>query len=222
MDSKYLVTIVKSDLQYLTDEWTQDIDDESLRRSSNVLRILLVDNALLHAWHHVGFKKQPKIKAPSLEYTLSYFDEDKIVFAQAGGAKFKGLEVRTVVQLNYALSAKEVKHLYEATKDIQLKEYWLNEFVEATCMVISGNIVNRRELIQYVANKLGGTHIDTKRDVGGKSERKHKKGQGFVVLDILYDTIKIADKNAIFYELLSIGQSLINSEDIKLLMDRIK
>jgi len=76
-------------------------------------------------------------------------------------------------------------------------------------------VVSRRELVQYVANKLGGTHIDTKRDFSKIKERK------FALLDQVREMIRVADKNAIYYELLSIGQSLVQSDDIQTLRRKL-
>lgn len=49
-----LARLVAEDLDYLTRDWNQDIDDASLRRSSPVLRALLVYGLLARAAHQVG------------------------------------------------------------------------------------------------------------------------------------------------------------------------
>ena len=41
-----LLKVVKEDLEYLAEEWTQDIDDASLRRASPILRKLLIEGDL--------------------------------------------------------------------------------------------------------------------------------------------------------------------------------
>ena len=62
-----------SDLAFLSEDWTQD--SYSLRRSSTVLRYLLVDSPrwLLKAWRHASRKGQPRVAAPSLELLLKPF-----------------------------------------------------------------------------------------------------------------------------------------------------
>lgn len=214
-----MLQTVKGDLEFLMNQWTQDIDDDSMRRSSSVLRILLVDEALLLAWREAGFREQPIIKAPSLEPLLTQIRKDRIAFAQAGGAKFKGEEVSNIMLVRG--SPEEAMRFFEAQNERQHIEYTLAQFVKSPCIVVSGNIVNRQEVIKYVCNKLGGTHIDTSRDVGSKNERKRAKEQKFVALDSVYDSTEIAGKNAIFFELLSIGQNLVRSEDIKRLVSTI-
>jgi hypothetical protein len=99
-----LLTIVASDLEFLADKWNQDIDDPSLRRSSNVLRILLVDENLLKAWRQAGFTGQPQILAPSLQNRLQLYPLDRIQFAQTGGATYKDTTVQTLFTLNVALN----------------------------------------------------------------------------------------------------------------------
>ena len=77
----------------------------------------------------------------------------------------------------------------------------LRAFVESPCMVIEGAVVIRRVLIKYVSNKLGGAHFDRTR---GFSQEEI----AFRRLDSVGSTLRLADKNAIYFELLSIGQAL--------------
>lgn len=42
-----LISYVSEELDYLTNDWSQDIDDPSLRRSSTVLRSLLIEGQLM-------------------------------------------------------------------------------------------------------------------------------------------------------------------------------
>jgi hypothetical protein len=49
-DDAELLAMVKSDLAFLEDKWDQSIDEQSLRRSSTVLRNLLVYDGFGKAW----------------------------------------------------------------------------------------------------------------------------------------------------------------------------
>jgi hypothetical protein len=69
-------------------------------------------------------------------------------------------------------------------------------------------IVRRHLVIKYVANKLGGIHLDPKRDL------KKDEEVGFSLLDQIADTYQVAGKQAIYFELLSIGQSISASPDV--------
>lgn len=49
-----LLHLVCEDLNFLFDDWNQDIDDASLRRSSSVLGSLLVEGKLAKIVHFVN------------------------------------------------------------------------------------------------------------------------------------------------------------------------
>lgn len=213
--SNYLLEVVKSELTFLSEEWDQDITVDSLRRSSNVLRMLLVDQNLLKAWRDVEYAGQPMIVAPTLEKRLSMTPLDSIIFATAGGARFKGQEIRNFFIRKGAATPEEIKKIAALDLGGTVASYRLTDFVESTCMIVKGLIVSREELVKYVANKLGGTHIDTTRDLTKPLEQKYS------YLDSIRETTKVADKNAIYYELLSVGQSLVKSEDIQRLREKL-
>jgi hypothetical protein len=87
----------------------------------------------------------------------------------------------------------------------------LRAFAEATCIIVRGEQVNRRRLIKYVANKLGGAHHDTKR---GTDHEEHL----YSLLDESRQTMQLMGKPTVYFELLSIGQALARSPDIRLLI----
>jgi len=213
--NSYILKVVASDLKYLGEEWDQDIDDDSLRRSSNVLRMLLVDGKLLEVWRSAGFDDQPQIVAPTLEEHLKRFRLEDIQLAQAGGAEFKGITVAAIFTLSTSLNQEQIKELYALGPRVHTASYKLADFIESPCIIVEGIIITRRELVKYVANKLGGAHIDQRRDISKPQERK------FVYLDKIRETMQVAGKPAIYYELLSIGQSLVRSDDIKRLRQRL-
>lgn len=84
--------------------------------------------------------------------------------------------------------------------------------------MIVGTEVNRREVIQYVAHKLGGAHFDP--------GRSRKGDDRLEVLDRLAQTqLEIAGKrpiNAVYVELLSIAESLAESGDASRFRDVFK
>jgi hypothetical protein len=110
----------------------------------------------------------------------------------------------------------EIKADYERGKAVMGKSYpvKLGAFLKQTSLVVNGVLINREEIIKYVANKLGGAHYDDSRDdstgTGDISlEQKYK------LLDGVRSGIAVADRNAIYYELLSIGQRVVNSRDVR-------
>lgn len=207
--------LVRQDLIFLQKEWDQAVEDESLRRSSNVLRNFLVYDELGKAWRSIGLSKQPKITSPNLASVVEGIELKNIVLAQAGGANYNSMKIATILQVNYAFSDEDVQEQYRRGPHAIESTFWLSEFMNSPCIISNGVIITRRELIQYVANKLGGTHLDLKRDLQKLSDIKYS------MLDSIRKTVKIADKSAVYFELLSIGQCVSNSKDIELLINRI-
>lgn len=219
MDENYLVQTVKEDLIFLKDTWTQDIDDASLRRSSNVLRSLLIHGNLQKVWKIAGFEKQPKITAPDLMYVILGEPKLRINFACAGGAHYKGMIISSLCEKDLITNRDRKKYLEGLSEE---KTFGLSEFCESPCMLITKRyptggleqgLIKRREVIHYIADKMGGTHIDLKRNI--------KKEQNLILLDWIYHQYQIAEKNSIYFELLSIGQHLIKSEDVQMLIEKI-
>jgi hypothetical protein len=136
-------------------QWTM----VALRRGSTVLRQLLVQNELQRAWKAAGFEREPQIKASSLASILNQFPKEKIHFAAAGGAHYKGAELRGALVLNYAVNTAEIGENH--TDGLPQETFGLRRFVEAPCAIVKGNLISRRVLIKFVANKLGGAHFDT-------------------------------------------------------------
>ena len=87
----------------------------------------------------------------------------------------------------------------------------LSQFTAAPCLIDGGVPVSRRTLIKYVANKIGGAHLDSKRD--------DTEGPLFRILDRLRAERVQADKPVIYFELLAIGQALAASPDMLKLIE---
>ncbi|MGF7398299.1 hypothetical protein [Thermoanaerobacterium thermosaccharolyticum] len=219
IDNNYIIKIVREDLEYLKSNWNQDIDDASIRISNTILRKLLVEDNLGKVWRLLGYEKEPIIKAPDLNKFIKGAPKLRINFASAGGAIYKGNIVEGMVIYDTAMSDNYIKRRYERNKNCNfLSEFSLSQFKESPCLLVTKRYnfgiqqeeIKRRELIQYVANKLGGSHIDI--------SRNYKKDEKFILLDQILGTLNIGDKESIYYELLSIGQHLVNSPDIKKLI----
>jgi hypothetical protein len=111
------------------------------------------------------------------------------------------------------------KQINEAGANVRL--VGLREFATATALVVNGTPVNRRTLINYVANKLGGAHFDPSRMNG-------KYGAIYKLLDeanrrkfgLAIDGVVGKEKPIIYFELLSISQVLVRSPDVQMLIAR--
>lgn len=212
-----LIRIVSEDLDYLTEEWKQDIDDASLRRSSTILRSLLIENQLMKVAKMLN--EDISIMAPCVSKFENDLNDPSIAYYQAGGGNYKGTEIQSLKQLNRAKSPEEIKANYEREKTLIGQNYplKLSLFMKQTSLIINGTKINREEVIKYIANKRGGAHFDSSRNIA-KSELEKKYG----LLDNIHRTTFVADKNAVYYELLSIGQRLITSPDVQRVRHIIK
>ncbi len=209
-----LIKVVSEDLDYLSDEWTQDIDDPSLRRSSPVLRALLIEGYLMRVANMLN--EQIMVMAPLISMNEERLNDPSITFYQSGGAKYKGMEVQFMRQRNRAISPEERKKAYEEQKDLigQSSPIKLTKFMKQVSFMIDGIRINREEVVKYIANKRGGAHYDGSRNdkkPGSKGDLEKK----FMALDSIHAGTRMADKNAVYYELLSIGQRLVSSQDVQ-------
>lgn len=114
--------------------------------------------------------------------------------------------------MNFAATDELVAQL--SRQGIPIETLTLANFMPSPCIIAQGKEISRRILIQYVANKLGGAHWDPGRG-------KKKKDMLFALLDQVSQRISLADKNAVYFELLSVGQALVNSPDIQTLRKKI-
>src|SRR5581483_5614044 len=192
-----LLEVVVSDLIFLHEEWDEEVDDHSLRRSSTVLRRLLVDNELQRAWKAAGFEREPVIEASTLQYLVDTAPLDKVAFAAAGGAKYKGAELRGAIMRNYAMTQEQIQK--ENAQGVPSATFGLRAFIEAPSVIVKGKVIARRVVIKFISNKLGGAHHDAKR---GKTDEELL----FAKLDSMQQ-IRLLDKPAVYFELLSAGQA---------------
>ncbi len=196
-EDAYLIKTVVQQLRYLRDEWNQNIALDDVIRNSNVLRMLLVDGNLNRVWRLCGYTYPIRLLAFTLSSLLSEIGREKILVAFTGGASHGGarfaLGVLTLTQ------DQDTKIKEERPKK---EELTLDNYANNACMIIQGIYITRTELIKYVANKLGGTHIDFRRKVNKPLEQK------FILLDSLHNYEQV-NKNIIPYQLLSIGQELV-------------
>jgi hypothetical protein len=206
-----LVENVISDLRYIKKDWNESVEDDELRRGSTVLRRLLIDKELAQALRASGLNSNPMLEASTLDPIIKSISRDKIRFASAGGARYKGIELRGWYFARTAKSQKEIKREYE--RGIPSVSISIHDFVEAPCLILYGEIILRRQLIQYVAHKLGGAHTDDKRD--------RKKDRPYILMDKARKEFKLADKSLIYFELLSIGQALSASSELEVFMNSI-
>jgi len=217
---KEFLRIIADDLSYITKEWNTKIDDDSLRRDCVVLHKLLIEGNLGKAWRDVGFVKEPKILTPVLE-TIG--DRKRADFIQAGGAHYGGIEIRDLeVHTDDSLPSEYAQRgpgIFVKKEPPRARQpLYLSKFRNDTCIIIKGIEMSREDLIIYITNTLGGKHLDWQREF----KKQSKKAAKFEALDSVLKTMETANKEPIYYELLSIGQALASSRDILKLIKKIK
>lgn len=174
----------------------------------------MVEGLLGKIAHQVG--KEIRILAPEICRLITEAELKQKKYYQAGGAKYKGTQVQSTSMVDRALSPEEISAYYERTKNVIGKSYPVNlsVFLKQTSFVVDGVLINREEVIKYVANKLGGAHYDSSRTNSTQKSGPSLEDK-YALLDKTRREIKVADKNAIYYELLSIGQRIVNSRDVQ-------
>jgi hypothetical protein len=209
-----LVENTLEDLRHIAKEAGPNADDHQLRRVSVQLRQLLVDDYLIRSWRLLQLEpKAPTIIAPRLR-PEQYGSED---FAVAGGGMVGGLAVGALhIMPGKAISPEEVKAIVEQGRgDIEFP-FRLADFMQSCAVYVKGRKVSRKQLVQYVANKKGGAHLD--------GSRKNDE-EAYSALDNVTDAVqvkgdeKLSPKNTIYLALLSIGQNLTQSPDIQRFME---
>lgn len=142
-----------------------------------------------------------------------------LTFAQSGGAKRGGMTVAGIPVWNRVLSDEEIRERYEAGENAALSEATrpmatqrarLSEWLSAKCMIVAGVSVTRRDLIQHVANKLGGVHLDSRRDP--------TKQPGYLALDDARSRMRTMDLDVVYAELASITQDFLASSEVRALL----
>jgi hypothetical protein len=215
-DQELLETTLE-DLRHIAGETDPECDDHQLRRVSVQLRRLLVEDGFVRAWKLLQLEpKSPKVVAPRLRTDDLQPDD----FAVAGGGQIAGLAIGNAKFMpGRALSADEVKALYEREKNDMAYNFSLSEYKDSCAVHATGRKITRKQLVQFIANKKGGAHLDHKR---GKDEEAYAALDKALANPMLFGgqpaqngKAAVPGKNAVYLELLSIGQFLTQSPDTK-------
>jgi len=215
LETADILRVVSDDLAYLHGTWDQTIEENSLRVTSPILRRLLVEGVLQRGWKAAGFEKEPRITAFSLARDMSYVERTSRVIdlAWAGGAKVKGMQLSNFISFNDYASDEDAKAL--SAMGVSEETLGLRAFTEAPSIIVRGEVIPRRVVIKYIVNTQGGAHVGLDKRVS-EDERRHyrrldeaKNSQG-------------GQYPVPYFELLSIGQALVRSEDITRLREKIQ
>lgn len=196
--------------------FSSEVNDSLIRNLSGLLRKLIVDDGLIHIsneylGHNKFYINAHVVKDPKL------IEHEKFtVFAAT--AHRKGITVGYVAEVKgKALHPKDTP-LGEGLGMVEFKENIpLHEFAKTSVVGISGVVINRGEIIKYVANKMQGVHrIDPRRNNKRELERKYR------ALDPLWEQWGIAGGNSILTTLLGIAQEITSSPSYMQLLELAK
>lgn len=213
-----LIEMLHSDLAHIAGQTVAESKDDQLRRISVQLHQLLLEGHLHACWRLLGLPKAAII--PANKITNS--------FACTGSAEIfsQGVEVALGWGLDWSMSftgedarrfakagVEELKKMDPVTN----AEMPLHEYLDSIAIFFRGQKVNRRQIIQYVALKRGGKHLDRKR---------RKDDEAFLAMDDILKTRtsdfvygregeEMTIKDPVYIELLAIGQHLAASPDIQ-------
>ena len=198
-----LISTVREDLTYLVDRWPGgELRDDEIRRSSAVLRRLFNYRDLVKVWVTVVGKKDFVVRSSFIQVT-DFKRLREVNFATSSPAQNVGMKI---------FAAMEFNKIQEGAQPISIKEEVapLKRYLHQPACVISGLLITRDELVQFVANKLGGAHFDDVRD------KPNDRAIGVMM------QYSIGHRPALIHEMLSCGQVLAASESTKELIAVLK
>jgi hypothetical protein len=147
--SPTLIDVVREDLHYLLSSWPGgDLPDSEIRRSSAVLRRLFTYGDLIKVWVTV-VGKQDFIVPSSYIRVRDIGRLREVDFATSSPAQNVGMSIFAVMVNNRIQKGPD-------PISIETEEASLKRYLGQPACVISGVLITRDELVQFVANKLGG------------------------------------------------------------------
>lgn len=234
---------VLEDLEWLWDEWwngdPDQLTDGHIRRGSAALRLLLVDGLLGKAWRNLGFKSEPVLYAPNLEALVSYHDLrlDLAVSCIAGGGRQRGVDMSFLgafrvdnpatgmladAEEGFAVCTTLVARMASENPPITelnplIEHRWtISNYLKSAGAIRKGVIISRQEVIEYFRNYAGGTHHYL---LGGTPK---KKTTSYEIISDLSGRVDADIRDGLYFELLSIGQTVARSNDVRTLVEAIR
>jgi hypothetical protein len=204
-----LAQVVAEDLEYLTTRGTERLNRTDVRISSTILRRLLVEGDYLRSWRTLGFKDEPTVTAIDLRPLLrSMAIESRwIHYAYAGGKwgdgdGYMGIQL-IVVPREHAEHETILQRLAAEVSTVQNeRELSVSKYLKSASAIVAGQPISRRDIIAYVANKLGGAHFDS---------RRRDRDMKYQLLD--ENHVQAGAFPAAFVELLAIVKTVVSSPD---------
>jgi hypothetical protein len=191
VDDRQLIATVNAHLKQVQIAIRHDVDEATLRVATGSLRFLLPDQNLARAWRASNIGGPMVFKASCIDSV----GEGDVVALCGGGDILPGIP----------FSACRGATLKEKTLD--LKAYCHSTRIQVGRVEISTN-----ELVQYVANTMGGVHLDP-------SGRASKRPNAEILRKLETGEIEgprllVNERNLLHHEILSIAQTVIRSPQV--------
>jgi hypothetical protein len=208
-----------------------------IRRGSATLRRLLVEDVLGSAWRHHGFQREPAIYGPHAEKLAALRSRrlEHAVSLIVGGGRLNNVDVAMIGAFRvfnpqtgkgpeddegFGVEVSTIARKASgqtATSDLSalVEHPWhLKAYLQAPGAVRRGERISRREVIKHFANDIGGVHLDrAKKDAPDQTRELVREMEQRVMADTM---------DGIYFEVLSIGQAIGRSPDVKALEEAIK
>lgn len=212
MNHDSLITVAE-DLEYLS-QWGSESSNAEIRRGTAILRRLLVEDAYGVAWRSIGQVKQPSVIAVDLSLALGNHT-NQVVYGLAGGALFRGVQMACTVlnKGSVPLGPSPPPPIRQNGYPFE-RVFPLSEYLSSLSGIVENRTFSRRDVIKYLANVKGGVHLSVQQR---KAEEKLIARLGKIEKKIVFHKT-----DGLLVEAVAIGQSLGNSEDAKLFMQKVK
>ncbi|MCW6532132.1 hypothetical protein NED98_17930 [Sphingomonas sp. MMSM20] len=230
---------VADDIEWFEKEWCtlyEPPSDADIRRGSAALRRLLVEDYLGAAWREFGFKKQPIVLGPDVIALAAKQGHEigRVAALIAGGATINGLQAAMIgfarvdhpdtgvsadAEEGFAVASFNIlRDARRQPEDNDLAglvntRWHLSNYLDAPGAIRRGEEIPRRDIVGYVANVGGGVHLRA-------TNKKKEKIYAFV--EELINKVRVDTMDGIFFEILSIGQAIGRSEDLRRLAATIR
>lgn len=186
------IETVKAHLRQIEAVAFHSVDEASLRAVAGSLRLLIADGALIRAWKAAGFGG-PMTFTP---WCIDRVGKGEVVAFCGGGDLLPGVP-------------------FSACRNASLRQKTLDfaAFCREARVQVGSVKVTTAELIQYVANALGGNHYDP----AGKAARKPKAAllRRIEEGEIEAPPLRVNDRSLLHHELLSIAQVVVRSAEVQ-------
>src|SRR6266480_45064 len=190
--------VVGGDLEYLQNLPSDRLlTHAEIRLAAGVLRRLLVDGELHAVWRIIGAHEVTKlvVSATDIDTALAAWPIGWIQYAWAGGASASGAHHAGVV---FGVVPKEEHERYGSINEFfrshplptegGVRKMVLDDWLRSTSVAIKTNEIglvkiSRRAVLTYIANRRGGVHFDSRRNVENLSPRKRRRENESSLLD---------------------------------------